>query len=150
MNNAWSRWWWKKSRNFSPHTWWTQQTAKLFTLETFVVYGKCFRHGSASNKFEKRYDVVLFQGVAQLRFISRNKDKTLTFPTLSLFEGWYDFIKITIYLSYQSFFDQHIYNQGSHIHAFQAMCNKPSKIIFFALIHGTICQKVWLKLAPVH
>ena len=26
--------------NFSPYTWWTQQTTKLFTLETFVVYGK--------------------------------------------------------------------------------------------------------------
>jgi len=25
--------------NFSLRTWWTQQTTKLFTLETFVVYG---------------------------------------------------------------------------------------------------------------
>ena len=28
----------EKSRNFSPHTWWTQQTVKIFTLVTFVVY----------------------------------------------------------------------------------------------------------------
>ena len=48
------RWRWKKSQNFSPHTWWAQQTVKLFTLETFVIYGIWITSTCLNNKLVKK------------------------------------------------------------------------------------------------